>query len=917
MSTVKSPITKNVPVALTAAYTNSTGGNAILKAVNVTGNNDPTNWSTATTGATQEWSFFGTNLTAFAPPSLSYAHGAPLPIRISADKALLIWAPNHMHVGGQQDFLSGTVVHTQVVQWNGTAYVSGPIVNLTLPTAIFTASSTTPWDTPNNLTGSYGQTHIKGLALTSSKIAIAYRYGTAFRLMRVTLNASGTAIDPTTYTNLDLTTAGLFNSTTAYSFDLAAVPDDTTKVLVGGTGATNYMIGAFSVPDTGSIASSGSITSTGIANSTYGFTIAQLNKTAVSNVTTYTVAGTTSSTAFTIQNVSFNSTNNTFGLVGAAQTGVTPSSTIQGLMAACLSTDGTANAVIATVATSNVITFYRQTSLTAAASTATTLTLQSSVTRGIKAVYSWGTSKVVFQGDAMLAMYDNTGTATNLLPATQTTDTTNVLTQWLPFDSRPLFTFFDPNTVQQLRAAQYYSFVGAGALTTGTLTTTGNYFPWGHNYGGHYAWSDAAQCYFVGFGSRIYALDIAGNVLSEVALPQINTLFTYMMLIKQLTVTPSGKIVFVTDNIGASTSYLMYSNWSGTTAYSGGTVPVTAATDLPKVTLLAAPVALPYHQVADLVSYTDFAGVERAIAIFGYNSTNGYYAWGRFDGSQWIAGGNVGVTSVAINAWNIGGRPNVRLFQAYPCDAVNPTGLWGLVGGTPNTAAASCRAYISTTFYNESAFASLGMTQLVANAAMTYSATRQTNSYTGTVAFYDTAASVVRMYNTIGGRQVQHPVYGWSTPVNTGLQYINIAASKYVITIAPCNTGSAGVVPNAYVFDTATTTSTTPKFTLAGNSTASWINLLQTNQGSVQVYTNLGTVNNTYSCGGTDTTKFTITINNGTSDFYVTPVAGQTMRSDSTYRATDTYLIPNGFSVKVKSTVPNAVDAMFTIVEEA
>ena len=115
--------------------------------------------------------------------------------------------------------------------------------------------------------------------------------------------------------------------------------------------------------------------------------------------------------------------------------------------------------------------------------------LQHASTKSITTAYKWGDERVVFVGEgSVLVVYDSAGTATNLLPATETTNNRRIYQQWIPFNSRPLYTLYDPATIFVNRVPQYYSRTNiTSATSVGATTFTGNYFPWGHDYHGHYA----------------------------------------------------------------------------------------------------------------------------------------------------------------------------------------------------------------------------------------------------------------------------------------------------------------------------------------------------------------------------------------------------------------------------------------------
>ncbi len=71
-----------------------------------------------------------------------------------------------------------------------------------------------------------------------------------------------------------------------------------------------------------------------------------------------------------------------------------------------------------------------------------------------------------------------------------------------------------------------------------------------------------------------------------------------------------------------------------------------------------------------------------------------------------------------------------------------------------------------------------------------------------------------------------------------------------------------------------------------------------------------------YTIAGVDTAKVSLVISDGVNTFPLTPVGGQAMQTNLTYRSNDSYLIPPGYSVQAKSTIPASFDMMPSIVEE-
>jgi hypothetical protein len=572
-----------------------------------------------------------------------------------------------------------------------------------------------------------------------------------------------------------------------------------------------------------------------------------------------------------------------------------------------------------------------QTSLTQATNAVLTATLQHGATHGIKQRFKWGDNKVVFTGENNTVVgYDSTtATLTNLVPVSFSTVNIANTPQWVPFNSRPLFTVFENAAAFPGRVPQYFSRIGGTATGFGSIEFTGNYYPLGHNYGGHYSWSDAAGCWIVGQGGRIYALSATGQVLSEVNLYQLNTQFTYNFSIKQLAVTPTGKILFAMDQIGTHPSYTPMTYWSsvGASSLLGGTQPVTTPQDLAKSVLITAPTQTSQNVIVDMVPFVDYAGIERAYCLQQSMATNSYMTIARFDGGSWSHIGNTAVPNVAINpSWHFGCRPNVRLLQDSPCDPTNQTGLWRLVGskGT-DTALAMGYMGIGSVAYPESSFAGLSVdvNLQVANSGP-YSATRQSVCGYSVVAMFDytAGAPAIHVWPSVNGRLMVQPNPGYMfTPGGIALaaQFISLGVVKYGFAMGLSNGLTTDGIAYGYVFDSITP-HLGPKFILPGTLGVGvgWINATQIDQCVFQIGSDTAVVNKKYTVSGPlDKAKISLYLNDGVNDFPLTPTDGADVCHKKGYRSVDTYLVPPNHSIKHKSSVPMAVDLMYTIVEEA
>lgn len=998
--TIKSIVTANVPTTLTSVYTNNTAAGAVLKSINLNGVGDPTNFvatTGATTGATES-SFFGSSINPLIQTASgnSQGFGIPYPVQLTDDRVLLISLPHFQHMGGTLDYMGGNTIHTQVVENTGGKYVNYPIVNVALPTAEFNSASYSLWSTISPY--GYGQPIFRAKALSPTVVVVAYRTNSvAFRLMR--LNISGNTVDQTAVVNLDLTGASYFNTAAAnLIFDIATVPGDTTKVLIGGSGASNFSVQAYNVPVSGALTNATTPLNLGIVNTGYGFSFDSIVGTPTSNTSVYCYAASTDTTTFSTQLFSYNSSTNILTAVGTVVNVTTPSGSIYGLNVANLSSDANASGVIAlTCSTANAnFHTYRQISLTQATSTVVSTALQHATAKGINESYKWGPSKVVFVGNTgLLVAYDSSGTVTNLLPATETINTTRYQNMWIPFNNRPLYNLYDPQDNLSSRVSQWYSRTtnitstsatatgGTATLTyltqpaipfavgqtivvsgvtpsafngtfvvTGTPSTTQvqftltgtygpqtvagningvlstsikvgttefkkNYFSYGHNYGGNYSWNEQAQCWIVAQYGRIYALDTSGTVLDEVSLYEINQGYGHLYNIKQLHVTPLGKIVFVTEyGNGVVPGKDCNAQWNNLTNQIHGFAlnPLTnnSPTALSRATTQSG-TNLNGFLTCNLAPVLD--GSETMYLLYVQTLATPAVCIAKFDGAVWTTVAPTSVGSSTLGTWNVGFRPNFKLIQ----DNVT-LGTWRIFGsyGT-NSLANYSTLGISTVAYAQEAFGTLNTAKLyVGSSTHTagYGITFGTSNNFQAVSSYDETLTGTRVLWTANGVSLSTPVGGGYTSINSDLKYSTMATTRYGLTVGTNNTATTQVAPVAYVFDSVTRD--VPKYVFAGSLGSGQITTYPTGKLSWQIYG--AGVDKKYTVSGwNDTAKAYITINDGTTDFYLSSKLGQTLSTNinSNFRTNDTYLIPPTYSVKLMTDSPNAVASMLTIVEEA
>ena len=990
MPTSRSVISNNIPTALTAVYTNTSGGPALLKSVNVTGAGTAS--GTTTEAGASEWSYIGTNMPTFISTSAKTGKGfdIPVPVQLSADRVLLMWLPHTNHLGGTLDYFTGNRIHTQIVEYTGTGYRAGPIVDIALPTTAYSAITTSLLSSPGGMTTpALTQPNFRAIALTSTKVVVAYRLGSAFRMMRLTI--SGNSVSQTTV-NFDVTGATAFNNSTAGAFQLVTVPGNTNKVVVGGYTATNWSVQSYNVPDSGSITVGSALFSTGVAASVFAYSITNMTKTATSvlnyaastgvfaagttltsssgsgagtiagvdtgtgrlfltgvtgtftsgatltgsNAATglvtvnelepavgYLSVGATATASASAQMLNFNPSTDTFTLVGSAVV-YARTTEISGIDSACLATGQTANAVVAIIDTGTAnapINFYRQTSITtpvAAGSVTVTQLQHTAATKSITEKHKWGDERVVFVGESsVLVVYDSAGTATNLLPATETTSNVRIYQQWLPFNTRPLYTLYDPTTILPHRVAQYYSRTNITSVTSvGVTTFTGNYFPWGHDYGGGASWNEAANCWIISQGGRLYSMSAAGVVLDEVTGYNLSASLDYRYTIKDIGVTPTGRIHFAAElQQRAVPAYDSSVQWTslGATILAGTTVAVTNSAALSRTALAAAPTSLTGTLVADLVTYVDSSGVEKAILIY-LNGSNLAFSTNSALG-VWSTAANTSVVCGSAGAWSYGHRLNIKLIQDTPASAANTDGLWRLVGS---------RGLDSTTNINNVGIsvpyapASLTSANSATNGISTgtapgYGITTKQSSRVIVVGYYDPTRQSIRVFNSVDGRLAA--TFGWvPTTTNANLNFISVGVAKYGYFAGASNGTTSAQAAVGYLFNFVP--SADPIQTLTTSSGNGWFTTNGVDRTNVQVYgTSVDTILN--APGPDNSVRLSVVIQDGSSNtFPVINNQALSAASTSSFRTNETYIIQNGWSVRLQAEQSASLNALLSIVEE-
>lgn len=933
IETNRAIITEDVPSTFTTVYNNTTGAAAEITGININGTADDTRFISGT-GA-DEWTYFGADT---IPPyqfsdQSGYGFGIPYPVRIDEDRILIFFLPHWQHRGGRIDFMGGNTIHCQILEYDNGRYRAGPISNHQLPTAPYSDTNYSLWSEPNDLSGSYNQPNFRAVALSPTKVVAAYRIRNQFRLMRFTITDN--TVDHSIQ-NLDLTGASFFNTTNNYAYDLAIVPGDSDQVIVGGWASSNWSVQAFNIPDTGILSSATSLTSTTISSTTYHFSMCEMVKTPTGNVTPYVIAAATDGNDGQIITMTYDSSTNTWDIPGSAVSMAQTSGSWAGIQCECLSTGTNELAVVATLqtSTSQNMFFYRQNSGSQALNNQATLTLQHTTTKSLSESFRWGDERAVFIGDAQLCVvYDSDGVYTNLIPSEESIRTERGQQQWYPFDSRPLYNRYDTNERSDDHVPQYYSRKNVvDPKGVGELDRLGNYLPMGHDRGKCYAWNEAANCWIVGYHGRIYALDVDGNILSEVSLYDLSPqIFGYLYRIADLTVTPSGRILFATIyGYGSliNNSYTTSGRWStSTTTYWCVTDPVTDGAKLNKTKLQKEPRNLTNNSfICNIVPFTEqtteTTTTERAFAL-GFQANVALHIW-EFDGENWQNEGNTGVSGTSSNSWLEGWHPNFKLIQDTPCSLAYPSGQWRVVGSYAFNSQNNYERNGISDAYAEGSFGSMNTTQNeISNTDDTlgygismYQACSGKNAGIQVAGQYNEEYQRMDVWTSIDGRL--NYVRGWTH--DAAESYSNnrnfqAAVSKYAYAFAFQNSSTVDQEVPIWVWNK--NDIDTPESTSTGAEGSGWATLYRTGKQSFQIFAD--TVDETHLVAGIpDIVRFYLKLNDGAgTDFFLNNGQEIEIISEDTglFRTTDLYYVPAGYNIQLRSDTPYTITTLVNIKE--
>jgi hypothetical protein len=885
MANLKAIISKNVGTTLTAAYTNTSGADAALKAFNVNQIGDATTITSLTASGT-DWTFQGA-ITALQDGNSGAGALMPYAIKLSTDTLLLLF--NNFNYTSAS---SSTTLKAQIVKWDGTKYLAGAITTTNIPYQ----------DPLTN--GNARNLYISGVAVTPTKVCFVLR-GTLY-----TFNISNNKVEDTFY-SLNLTST--YGSSSANVLQIATVPNNTDKVVVmGGSTTITWITTAYNVTSSANPTIAGTSFTVGFACSAVSNprSIGLHNRT----TPTYMVAAFNTSTATSAQILTFTDATNTWAAASSATAlSLGNSSVANGIQVIPLATDGSASFA------SVIFTFNSNTSQVVTSLTTSGTVVNSSPTQNFSVgtgafaspayfSYNLGSSKAILYGSNYLFGIDNTGAVTNL---TANTTMNSGISLVLPFDSRPVY-FYDNNTVDDTRL---YSRTDLTETSFGSEVSTGNYVPFGEFNGKNMMWSDTAQCWFAVQGSVVYALSSTGTILAEKSLGYTLT-GTSKVSGKVINVTPTGTIGIGLDTKGASANTLssdVATNnrpcyFTYITSSSGGGLTSASALTTSIVTNITGGTRVAFY---DLISYA-ISGVVKFVAAtlttngtssaqpqvltflpasFGtasISSTNGNNVWGGSLGSL---------------------TRNISLQFTTP--VVGATSPFFRYIGTlmSNTTTSGYLAYTNPPVSAESSSGIFGLTAIDSTLdGGQKDVVSRTQSGMNAVSAYSTTGTSAYIWTNFANTEIAN-----AAVTTTNRSCIDLAATQYAVTAA-YTTGSGNASAPIYQYWLTNSTTTPSSSVTAGTSQKANINVNKTGLYSWSIFG--AGVNLDAAAYGNQATTFTMSISDGTNEFFVTPDTGSAIAVDTQYRSTDVYYVPVGYSVKIKAGLPVQLDSMLEILEQ-
>lgn len=907
-------ITKGVPDTPTEVYKNLTGTRqAVLKALNAFAAGDGA-YSTAT-GAS-DWNFFGqVPLAPYIGSNDSAGHGQFYSIRLTTDTVLTFFT-SHYLMGGSGQGPAASVLHAQIQQYQSGKYVCGPITTINLgqsPFPIGNGIHSKPSSATPQIPG------VKAIALTPTKVALLIMPINSQAPMLYNVGITGNRVNAVDATlGLNMASASAFNLAQNV-MDLEVVPGNTDKVMVLGT-MTGTILGllAFNMLDSAAPTAAGTVYNTGITASGYGSALSLHRK----SDPTYVIAGAISATAISARLASFTDSNNTYSSIGAVTPVVTGLTGVAGVQAACLSTGSTYNSAIFYCDTGANTLMYSVPQQSGAAIQTTVNNLNLAMggsNRCIHRVTRWTDEKVfVSLGCNGLVGYNSSHVATNLFTGTYAINSPVAYGPTVfPFDTAPASFVNNFST--------YYStfnvaWTGATSTNFGTMVNANIYVPVGFPSGRAYAYSDVAKCWFVGHGAKIFAVDDTGTVLAEYKITATNE---DNYLIKSVTVSPNGYLIFGVDQVGTYCTVAvgwgsLHSSLSQirvgicTTALTAGASLATAA-----FTMLTANGGT-YPVLADLYAYLDANNVERLLVISNhYNGTSTYREFYSVFYNVATRAQTVSTTQVTNTGQtatlHAGLYCHTYVFPQTAPSSSAPDGVVRVIGGGYAGGTATSIYY--------SASVTLSSTNGSAN--------NQLYPGTGLAGFGFLAVSFAQrlrvMAHTVGTTQLR-------VSVSFNGNSINWAPSD-IITVPTGTVDAPALACNNFMWALGMNSTTAgsrvsygrlyrgadglaaPSVSYTGTATPNGLVTVKRVGGSSISLFAPG-VDVIASGGSTAAPKLFLSLSDGVNDFPINGAAGNLISTGTPYRSTDTYHVPPGYSIKLRADLPLAVDTLLTVLEE-
>ena len=897
MTTLKAIIQKNIPTTTTTAYLNASGQDAAMKAFNVN-TIDPTIPSVGTS-TDSDWTVLGGRGMLAEDPT--YGFGRPAIVKLGADRLLLLW--NNLYLGSgfrtassANNYLpQANRLLCQIVELQSGKYVAGPITTLTLPDQPFYYyAGAMGYIASNN-----AAPLVQGVALSATKVAVVYFHlTTTTNPVLLNINITGNSVDKTFYSKQ------ITELTNSAHVRIEIVPTNANKVVVtrqnSGTGALQLQ--AYNVTGTANPTAAGSvqnIAASGLSttNLSHGLSLHRRSD------NTYIAAGTASTTQANAYIFTFDDATNT--ITAVANNSLTGLELTQGGLVCCCASNGTDyKSYILNRSSASAVSSYPQTSGTTVSTSANGISTQSA--SGYPVMYAvnvTNTLPVVVGSMCIASPVD----AAQMTSTTMQTDFANYPFIF-PFATRPVYYFAD-NSSQKFKA---YAKTGiTTSLSSPTQLTTGNYVPWGIPTGRNYAWHNTAECWIIGSFSKLYAIQPDGTILGEVIAADDATTHG----VKNVAISSTGVVWFLNDSYGVRASsgnsgiHDPMSVSVGDMRY-GFTSPITTGAGLTTATISTAAFGTTSYNAKgalDLITY----GTNNFFAlIYAFNGSS--YPRITYVSSQ-SSGLNLQESSFSGYAGSSGmyGLPDVVALKDS-ATTVRCIGMQSL-----DTSSSVTWGYTTTSVAFGGTMNNLGTMSTVVSvpaeqiAQYRYLLTAVTRSMSGmySASFANFNTNNATTWVTKADDISLTAAAGVSKATSGNNIIIPIATSgEVLITYNNYTTGASAPFSELYVYTTAT-----PYDTYTGTSGYGYTQPNIVNNVTLKTYG--AGLNNTYTTIGTNPIKFTMSLNDGTNDFYITSPTGQTLTAQNN-RCTDVYYVPNGYSVKIKCNYANVADAMLEVLEQ-